>query len=59
MMNQNGFRSGRSTLGQILALRRLIEGIKAKQLQAIITFRGAGRSVIGGGQYSYIRVHRL
>ena len=37
-MNQNGFRSGRSTLAQILALRRLIEGIKAKRLQAVITF---------------------
>ena len=38
LMNQNGFRSGRSTLTQILALRRLIEGIKAKRLQAVITF---------------------
>ena len=37
-INQNGFRPGRSTLSQILALRRLIEGIKAKQLTAAITF---------------------
>ena len=37
-INQNGFRPGRSTLAQILALRRLIEGIKAKQLPAVITF---------------------
>ena len=37
-INQNGFRSGRSTLAQILALRRLLEGIKAKQLQAVLTF---------------------
>ena len=36
--NQNGFRSGRTTLGQILALRRLIEGIKSKNLKAVITF---------------------
>ena len=36
--NQNGFRSGRTTTGQILALRRLIEGIKAKKLPAVITF---------------------
>ena len=37
-INQNGFRPGRSTLSQILVLRRLIEGIKAKQLTAVITF---------------------
>ena len=37
-MNQNGFRTGRSTLPQILTLRRLIEGIKEKQLPAILTF---------------------
>jgi len=37
-MNQNGFRVGRTTLGQILTLRRLIEGIRSKNLPAIITF---------------------
>ena len=37
-MNQNGFRTGRSTLPQILTLRRFIEGIKEKQLPAILTF---------------------
>ena len=36
--NQNGFRAGRTTLGQILALRRLIEGIRSKNLKAVITF---------------------
>ena len=36
--NQNGFREGRTTIGQILALRRLIEGIRAKNLTAVITF---------------------
>ena len=36
--NQNGFRSGRTTVGHILALRRLIEGVKANHLPAIITF---------------------
>ena len=36
--NQKGFRVGRTTGGHILALRRHIEGIKANQLQAIITF---------------------
>ena len=37
-MNQNRFRTGRSTLPPILTLRRLIEGIKEKQLPAILTF---------------------
>jgi len=30
-MNQNGFRPKRSTLAKILALRRLIEGIKSEE----------------------------
>ena len=37
-INQNGFRPGRSTLSQILTVRRLIEGIKSKNLEAVITF---------------------
>ena len=36
--NQNGFREGRTTVSHILALRRLIEGIKLNNLPAIITF---------------------
>ena len=36
--NQNGFRRKRSTVGQILTLRRLIEGIKSKNLSAVLTF---------------------
>ena len=36
--NQNGFRPGRSTTSQILALRRIIEGVKARNLPCIITF---------------------
>ena len=36
--NQNGFRSGRTTTSQILALRRLIEGVKDKNLEAIMIF---------------------
>lgn len=36
--NQNGFRPGRSTIAQILTLRRLIEGIKSKNLNAVLTF---------------------
>ena len=36
--NQCGFRERRSTTEQILALRRIIEGIKDKHLPAVITF---------------------
>ena len=37
-INQNGFRPGRSTAAHILALRRIIEGAKAKNLPAVLTF---------------------
>ena len=37
-INQNGFRPGHSTVSQILALRRIIEGVKSNNLPAIITF---------------------
>ena len=37
-INQNGFRSSRTTVAQILALRRVIEGVKANNLKAILTF---------------------
>jgi hypothetical protein len=36
--NQNGFRQGRGTSGQILALRRLLEGVQARKLPAVVTF---------------------
>ena len=36
--NQNGFRPGRSTTAHILALRRLIEGVKSHNKKAIILF---------------------
>ena len=36
--NHNGFRAGRSTIGHILALRRLMEGIKAENLTAVLSF---------------------
>ena len=36
--NQNGFRKGRGTISQILAIRRIIEGVKAKNLKAVLTF---------------------
>ena len=37
-INQNGFRPDRSTVAQILTLRRIIEGVKANHLPAVITF---------------------
>ena len=36
--NQNGFRPKRSTASHILALKRLIEGVKQKNLEAAIVF---------------------
>ena len=36
--NQNGFRKSRSTVGQILTVRRIIEGVNANNLEAIILF---------------------
>ncbi len=35
---QNGFRENRTTVSQIAALRRLLEGIQAKNLTAVLTF---------------------
>ena len=36
--NQNGFRKGRTTVGQILALRRIIEEVKRNNLTAVLCF---------------------
>ena len=38
MINQYGFRKGRTTVSQILALRRITEGAKEFNCKAIITF---------------------
>ena len=35
---QNGFRPGRSTSSHILALRRILEGVKSKNLEAVLLF---------------------
>ena len=37
-INQNGFRPRRSTTAHILGLRRIIEGVKRKDLKAIVLF---------------------
>ena len=36
--NQNGFRKNRSTSSQILTIRRILEGVRSKNLQATILF---------------------
>ena len=36
--NQNGLRKGRSTIGQILTVRRIIEGNKARKIPATLLF---------------------
>ena len=36
--NQNGFRQNRSTTGQTISVRRIIEGVKAKNLEAVLLF---------------------
>jgi len=37
-MNQNGLREGRSTVGQILALRRIFEEAQIKNIPAVLDF---------------------
>ena len=36
--NQNGFQRNRSTTSQILTIRRILEGVRAKNLQATLIF---------------------
>ena len=36
--SQNGFRKKRTTVGQIVALRRLLEGVKSNNLSCVLTF---------------------
>ena len=43
---QNGCRKGRSTIARILTFRRLVEGIKSKNLPALITFVGFRKTLI-------------
>ena len=37
-INQNGFRTNRSTVSQILTLRRIIEGVKENNIKSVMTF---------------------
>ena len=36
--NENGFNQGRSIVQQILVLRRIIEGVKSRNLPTVLTF---------------------
>ena len=36
--NQNGFRTNRSTTGQILTIRRILEGVKSKKMSLTLLF---------------------
>ena len=36
--NQNGFRRNRSTTSQIITIRRILEGVRVKNLEATILF---------------------
>ena len=36
--SQNGFRRKRTTVGQLVALRRLLEGVRSKRLSCVLTF---------------------
>jgi hypothetical protein len=36
--NQNGFRANRSTTGQILTVRRILEGVNSRNLRAVLLF---------------------
>ena len=44
--NQNGFRRNRSTTSQILTIRRILEGVRAKRLQAAILFVNFTKALI-------------
>ena len=58
--NQNGFRPGRSTTAHILALRRLIEGVRSHNLKAVIVFvdfRKAFDSIHRGKMLQILRAY--
>ena len=49
-MNQNGFRRNRSTTSHIFTIRRILEGIRAKNLQTTILF--------GDFTKAFVSIHR-
>ena len=60
--NQNGFRAGRSTTSHILALRRLMEGARSRNLPAVllfIDFRKAFDSIHRGTMLKILRAYGI
>ena len=60
--NQNGFCPNRNTVSHILTLRRVIEGVKANHLPAVITFvdfKKAFDSVHQGKMVKILRVYGI
>ena len=60
--NQNGFRPGRSTTSHILALRRVIEGVKSHNRKAIILyvdFRKAFDSIHRGKMFKILKAYGI
>ena len=60
--SQNGFRQKRTTVGQMMALRRILEGVRTKNLAAVITFidfKKAFDSIHRGKLLSIIRAYGI
>ena len=60
--NQNGFRQKRTTVGQILEIRRILEGIKDKNLPALfkfIDFKKAFDSIHRGNMAKVLRSYGI
>ena len=61
-INQNGFREKRTTTSQVLALRRVIEGVKRKHLPAVmmfIDFKKPFDSIHRGKLMNILRAYRI
>ena len=61
-INQNGFRNNRNTTGHILAMRRILEGAKKKNLPALFTFidfKKAFDTVHRGKMFKILRAYGI
>ena len=59
--NQNGFRNHRSTVVQILTVRRIIEGVKENNLEASLIFVDFSKAFdsIVLSQYTELKWHKF